>query len=67
MVRSPARGFIWDEPLLLLLDEPTAALDAGTEHALFELRHGPTRSACNSVQGATASLAFTASLALWNL
>jgi ATP-binding cassette subfamily B protein len=25
-----------DEPLLLLLDEPTAALDAETEHALFE-------------------------------
>jgi ATP-binding cassette subfamily B protein len=25
-----------DEPLLLLLDEPTAALDPLTEHALFE-------------------------------
>ena len=25
-----------DEPLLLVLDEPTAALDAETEHALFE-------------------------------
>ena len=25
-----------DEPLLLILDEPTAALDAETEHALFE-------------------------------
>jgi ATP-binding cassette subfamily B protein len=25
-----------DRPLLLLLDEPTAALDAETEHALFE-------------------------------
>jgi ATP-binding cassette subfamily B protein len=24
------------EPLLLVLDEPTAALDAETEHALFE-------------------------------
>ncbi len=25
-----------DRPLLLVLDEPTAALDAETEHALFE-------------------------------
>jgi ATP-binding cassette subfamily B protein len=25
-----------DRPLLLILDEPTAALDAETEHALFE-------------------------------
>jgi ATP-binding cassette subfamily B protein len=25
-----------DRPLLLVLDEPTAALDATTEHALFE-------------------------------
>jgi len=31
-----ARGFMRDEPLLLTLDEPTAALDAETEHALFE-------------------------------
>jgi ATP-binding cassette subfamily B protein len=31
-----ARGFMRDRPLLLLLDEPTAALDAETEHALFE-------------------------------
>jgi ATP-binding cassette subfamily B protein len=31
-----ARGFMRDDPLLLLLDEPTAALDAETEHALFE-------------------------------
>jgi len=30
-----ARGFMRDEPLLLVLDEPTAALDAETEHALF--------------------------------
>ena len=40
-----ARGFMRDEPLLLVLDEPTAALDAETEHALFEryasgVRHG---------------------------
>jgi ATP-binding cassette subfamily B protein len=31
-----ARGFMRDGPLLLVLDEPTAALDAETEHALFE-------------------------------
>ncbi len=31
-----ARGFMRDHPLLLVLDEPTAALDAETEHTLFE-------------------------------
>ena len=31
-----ASGFMRDRPLLLVLDEPTAALDAETEHALFE-------------------------------
>ena len=31
-----ARGFMRDHPLLLVLDEPTAALDSETEHALFE-------------------------------
>jgi ATP-binding cassette subfamily B protein len=31
-----ARGFMRDQPMLLILDEPTAALDAETEHALFE-------------------------------
>ncbi len=31
-----ARGFMREHPLLLVLDEPTAALDAETEHALFE-------------------------------
>ena len=31
-----ARGFMRECPLLLVLDEPTAALDAETEHALFE-------------------------------
>ena len=35
------------EPLVLVLDEPTAALDAETEHALFEryaARRAPARS-----------------------
>jgi ATP-binding cassette subfamily B protein len=31
-----ARGFMRDRPLILVLDEPTAALDSETEHALFE-------------------------------
>ncbi len=31
-----ARGFMRERPLILILDEPTAALDAETEHALFE-------------------------------
>lgn len=31
-----ARGFMREDPLVLVLDEPTSALDAETEHALFE-------------------------------
>jgi ATP-binding cassette subfamily B protein len=31
-----ARGFMRERPLVLFLDEPAAALDAETEHALFE-------------------------------
>jgi ATP-binding cassette, subfamily B, bacterial len=38
-----ARGFMRDEPLVLVLDEPTAALDAETEHALFERYAAATR------------------------
>jgi len=38
-----ARGFMRDEPLLVVLDEPTAALDAETEHALFERYAGAAR------------------------
>ncbi len=39
-----ARGFMRDQPLLLILDEPTAALDAETEHALFERYAAASRS-----------------------
>ncbi|HEY2931889.1 MAG TPA: ABC transporter ATP-binding protein [Acidobacteriota bacterium] len=38
-----ARGFMRDQPLLVVLDEPTAALDAETEHALFERYAAATR------------------------
>ena len=43
-----ARGFMRDEPLLLVLDEPTAALDAETEHALFERYAAAARGAGES-------------------
>ena len=39
-----ARGFMRDAPLVLVLDEPTAALDAETEHALFERYAAASRS-----------------------
>jgi ATP-binding cassette, subfamily B, bacterial len=42
-----ARGFMRDDPLLLVLDEPTAALDAETEHALFERFAAAAREARN--------------------
>lgn len=47
-----ARGFMRDHPLLLLLDEPTAAIDAETEHALFE-RYAAVSQAGPSAQGGT--------------
>jgi ATP-binding cassette subfamily B protein len=31
-----SRGFMREQPLVMVLDEPTAALDAETEHELFE-------------------------------
>ena len=38
-----ARGFMRPRPLVLILDEPTAAVDAETEHALFERYAAATR------------------------
>jgi ATP-binding cassette subfamily B protein len=45
-----ARGFMREGPLVLVLDEPTAALDAETEHALFERYSAAAR---GSAQGIT--------------
>jgi ATP-binding cassette, subfamily B, bacterial len=42
-----ARGFMRAGPLLLVLDEPTAALDAETEHALFQRYAEAARSAAD--------------------
>jgi len=39
-----ARGFMREHPLVLVLDEPTAALDSETEHALFEHYASASRS-----------------------
>ncbi|HEV2349559.1 MAG TPA: hypothetical protein VG028_06900 [Terriglobia bacterium] len=43
-----ARGFMRDQPLLLVLDEPTAALDAEIEHALFQRYAAVARGAGDS-------------------
>jgi ATP-binding cassette subfamily B protein len=40
-----------DQPLLLVLDEPTAALDAETEHALFERYASVTRDEAATANG----------------
>ena len=44
-----ARGFMRERPLLLVLDEPTAALDAETEHALFERYAAGARANRNAI------------------
>ncbi len=49
-----ARGFMRDVPLLLVLDEPTAALDAETEHALFERYAAAVRGNDGGAAGYTA-------------
>jgi ATP-binding cassette, subfamily B, bacterial len=46
-----ARGFMRDQPLLMVLDEPTAALDAETEHALFERYAAAARGAGENGSG----------------
>jgi ATP-binding cassette subfamily B protein len=47
-----ARGFMRERPLLLVLDEPTAALDAETEHALFERFAAAARAGRNGASSA---------------
>jgi len=42
-----ARAMMCDDPLVLILDEPTASLDAVTEHALFERFAGEARRAAD--------------------
>lgn len=42
-----------ERPLLLVLDEPTAALDASSEHALFERYAGAARLAAVETGGIT--------------
>jgi len=47
------RAMMREAPLLMVLDEPTAALDAPTEHALFERYAGAARRAATTNGGIT--------------
>jgi ATP-binding cassette subfamily B protein len=58
-----ARGFMRDDPLVLVLDEPTAALDAETEHALFERYAAAARRAVVDPSQAAAVAASDAAVA----
>jgi ATP-binding cassette subfamily B protein len=49
-----ARGFMRERPLVLVLDEPTASLDAETEHALFERYAAAARAGRVGATGASA-------------
>src|ERR1700728_4982148 len=48
------RGMMRDQPLLMVLDEPTASLDAPTEHAIFERSRDQAR--CVGVESGAITL-----------